>query len=297
MVDFNTSAVTPAADTIGTVAPAAKKVASGKNDLVEVGNQILMGLSEDQRAVLGSKSNTVAFVAVLGNPFVKAKRRAGSEKENGVVVKNENNKPIGIDLDCSSPVGFLFKALTEAVEVPVISGKFTTKNGCSHKDIGTKTVQAGQYFPLTPLEAFVFAIREEYSLNFARIKKNADGNDEVIDNAFTLVLRTNSETKNGKVAAPAVFPTPTPSYNDPGAEAPKSMIRDICASAYGADGKPVWADTDANGYSAYAEKFGFIFEKAAKAKIAREGGATPKKKKDDTKAAAAACRQLLNAQG
>lgn len=296
MVDFSTSGATPAADTLGNTAPAAKKT-GGKNDLVEVGRQILMGMTEEQRNALGSKSNTVAFVAVLGNPFVKAKRRAGSEKVNGVVQKNENNKPIGVDVDCSSPVGFLFKALTEDVEVPVISGKFTPKTGCTHKDIGSKLIKAGQYFPLTPLEAFVFGIREEYSLNFARIKKNANGQDEVIDNAFTIVLRTNSETKNGKVAAPSEFPTPTPSYNDPGAEAPKSMILDICANAYGADGKPVWLDTDANGYSAYAEKFGYIFEKAAKAKIKREGGASPKKKKDDTEAAAAACRQILRAKG
>jgi len=262
--------VAPAADARATtVDKAAKKLDDKYFDL---GRKELQAMVDNGGSleVLGSLSNSLAFVTLLGNPLKKGSRRVGTRTlPDGKVVND--------DAPCSTTVGYKFEALAD-VEVPEIDVKKTIVSGCAAEDVKWVKKPAGSTVLLTTLELFILGSKPEFSFKFA---SHVVGSD-VTENGFRIGLKWSKFEGGSK--QPQALPTPYPLPVQVGAETKtaKDLIEDICEDAKDDNGNPVFKSPD------YAAKFGPLFEKReAHHKIAEAGTISPDRDKSIVSAAAA----------
>lgn len=141
-----TPAPAPTAGAAGDVA-SGKTAAKAKSAAFRAkGDAIRQGMTDEQKAAEGAKSDTVAFVACLGNPAVTRSRKVGNDYVNSVQI-----------------VGYKFKAL-EDTTVPVAKFKAEPKN-ILDVDITqeTRPVKAGEIVSLNVVESAMFISRPEYA--------------------------------------------------------------------------------------------------------------------------------------
>lgn len=132
----------PKADTV--------KGAKGKDSKVEQfkrdGASLRAAMSEDQKALEGSKSDTIEFVSCLGNPM-----------------KKRNRKTEGKYVDAVAVVGYRFKS-TEDIQVPVAPFKDEPKDQYDVNKTGEKrAVKAGEEFDVNVIEAAILMSQVEYA--------------------------------------------------------------------------------------------------------------------------------------
>lgn len=141
------AAATPTAP----AAPAAgAKGANSKTELFKQKGQALRAqMTEDQKAVEGSKSDKVAFVCALGDPARKQAR-----------VENKTSVPSYV------VVGYKFRAL-EDMNVPFAPLKQGMKNILDVEEPTEKAVSAGQEFHLNIAETAMLISRIEYAGRFS----------------------------------------------------------------------------------------------------------------------------------
>ena len=269
--EFSNPVAAPAADTrVATTDKVTKKLDDKYFDLGRKELQTMLdnGGSLDS---LGSLSNSLAFVTLLGNPLKKGSRRIGTKTM-------PDGKVVNDDAPCSTTVGYKFEALAD-VEVPEIDVKKTIVSGCAKEDIKWVKKPAGSTILLTTLELFILGSMAEYSFKFA---SHVVGSD-VTENGFRIGLKW-SKFEGGSSGQPQALPTPYPLPVQVGAETKtaKDIIEDICEDAKDANGNPVFKSPD------YAAKFGPLFEKReAHHKIAEAGTISPDRDKSIVSAAAA----------
>lgn len=290
--DFgSTTDATPVADAAPVEAAPAKTSNKEEAKLIAAGNEILKGINPEVKENFGKGSHDVVFLYMLGNPLVKAKRRVRTLKDaNGNTVKNENGAVVGEDVDCSSPIGFAFKAI-KPVSIPQINVKKRDKFGKA--DVKPdKQVAAGEIFVLTYPELYVFATRPEYSAKFDCAYLDASGNvdvNKVIENGVRVKLGLTKYSKaiqeNGANATEIPFPVPQVAYNFEGAGAPKAGMKDICLNTKDANGMPQFTDP------LYAEKFTEYFKRERTASPA--GAKSKPNKSNDMVALCVACQDML----
>lgn len=123
-------------------------------ELQKTGVQALEGMSEAEKAALGSKKDTLKFqgYAVLSSKKTDIKRRKNGDNYENIYIPKS--------------VGIAFVS-TENIEVPVVDINVTPGNAdVANLAIGSRPVAAGQMFILTPVEALYFCSKSEYSNQF-----------------------------------------------------------------------------------------------------------------------------------
>lgn len=114
----------------------------------EKGRAIRDAKSAEEKALEGSKSDKVVYVAALADPSSSQYRKANNENIASYKV-----------------VGYRFKAL-EDMEVPVSKLKVGFKNELDTEPITTRTIKAGEEFDLNRLETGYLMGRNEYAGKF-----------------------------------------------------------------------------------------------------------------------------------
>lgn len=128
-----------------------------KKFIEETYKEVASSLTDEERANLGSKSNTLKLVRVLGLGSKKDSRKVGGA--TGQMV--ECDKPVALEL------------LTEIdIEVPVLPVTTNVKSDINFAEVQTRTVKAGEKFQVTYYEAMLLLIRDEYMGTF-----HANGQD------------------------------------------------------------------------------------------------------------------------
>lgn len=292
--DFgSTPNATPVADAAPVAdAPVAAKTSNKEEaKLIAAGNAILQNIAPEVKETYGKSSHDVIFLYMLGNPLVKAKRRVQTKKDaQGNTLKNENGKVVGEDVDCSSPIGFAFKAV-KPVSIPQINVKKRDKFGKADV-MPDKQVAAGEIFVLTYPELYVFATRPEYSAKFDCAfvdKAGVVDVNRVMENGVKVKLGLTKYAKaiqeNGANPTEIPFPVPQVAYTFEGAGAPKAGMKDICGVTKDANGMPEFTDP------IYAEKFTDYF-KHERTSSPTGAKAKPNKSNDMT-ALCVACQDML----
>lgn len=137
----------PATATAPSVGATAGK-ASSHEAFRAKGNSIRKAQSEEERALEGSKSDKVKFVACLGDPNKPQPRREGKSDEPSFVV-----------------VGYQFTAL-EDMMIPSAPLKQNFKTLMDVEDMTEVPVKAGETFNLNIFETGVLISRPEYAGRF-----------------------------------------------------------------------------------------------------------------------------------
>lgn len=113
------------------------------------------GMSEDQKALEGSKSDTVAFVATLGNPAKGQPRKKGGEY-----------------IPSNKVCGYQVKVLEDTM-IPVAPLKEDCKDELDVQFTGTeRPAKAGEIVTLNVVETAMFITRVEYAGTFSGEGKN-----------------------------------------------------------------------------------------------------------------------------
>lgn len=124
-----------AAPTAKAGAPAGKS--SAKSEAFRnAGKELIANMSEDQKAAMGSKSNTLAFVAALGDPRQRQDRVSGNATVTSYLV-------VGFRFKAVEPVTFMRKPFN-AQPKDILDVDYA----CTE----TVTVQAGETFDLNLVE-------------------------------------------------------------------------------------------------------------------------------------------------
>lgn len=127
----------------------AKTVGSSKNDQFKAsGAKARAQMTEDQKAIEGTKSDKVAFICALGDPNKKQSRKEGKMNKDSNVV-----------------VGYKFKVL-EDMEVPNAPLKADFKNLIDVEPVTMVPVKAGQIVSLNLVETGMFITRVEFAGKF-----------------------------------------------------------------------------------------------------------------------------------
>jgi len=133
-------------------APAGATTAIAKTEVAEKNTRFkAMGtaerakMTEDQKQMEGSSSDKIEFVAALGNPLKKQKRREGK-----------------FDVPSHEVVGYKFKAL-DNIQVPVAKMKEGSDDLFNVEDPGWVPVKKGAEFDVTVLENVMLLSQIEYA--------------------------------------------------------------------------------------------------------------------------------------
>lgn len=125
------------------------KTGASKNDQFKAtGAAARAQMSEDQKAIEGTKSDKVAFICALGDPNKKQSRKEGKENKDSNVV-----------------VGYKFKIL-EDMEVPNAPLKADWKTLIDVEPATMVPVKAGQIVSLNLVETGMFICRTEFAGKF-----------------------------------------------------------------------------------------------------------------------------------
>lgn len=128
-----------------TVADAKSQRRAAHDAFVSKGQSILASKSAEEKALEGTKSGTLAFIACLGNPAKSQPRRAN-----------------GVDVPSIEVVGYKLKAL-EDTKVPVANLKPNFKGYMDVEEMTEIVVKAGQEFNVNLYEAGALLSRPEYA--------------------------------------------------------------------------------------------------------------------------------------
>ncbi|MBG9456036.1 hypothetical protein ABE61_18810 [Lysinibacillus sphaericus] len=182
------------------------KITTANTLLIDEGNRLIKEMTEEEKANLGSKSDTLLFICQLGLASKQKSRKIANYY--GVEVTK-----------ISTPIGVKLKTDID-IKVPYL--KDVTKNNKTGidliEDFDYRIVKAGEEFNLTLYEFMYLIIREEYN---GRLRVNRNGKDfyaylSVKANAYGEVYKLkdneeheiNSETHSSK-RKDAKLPTPT----------------------------------------------------------------------------------------
>ena len=167
MNQMNANAAAPAA-TAPKTAPTSSK---GKDDRVQAfkahGDAILSKMSDAEKSVLGSKSNTLTFVCCAGDP-----QRQQSRKSKGKDVPS--HKVVGYVFISSEDITVPFAPLKQGANYPTDVEEFTERQ-----------VKAGEKFVVNNMEAGRLLSRAEYDG-----KASGEGGKVV-----TLTAKANKDSK------------------------------------------------------------------------------------------------------
>lgn len=151
---------TATAPTAAGKAPSAQNASNKKADnetIIKMGNELVSSMSEEQKAALGSKSNTLHFRHLLGLQSKKSTRKVSKTDV----------------ADCSTPVGIVFVS-DEPIEVPDIDIKYNQTTGVPAEAYKTRKVAAGEEFAVSYIELMFLLTRDEYAGN-AEANGESDG--------------------------------------------------------------------------------------------------------------------------
>lgn len=169
--------------------------ADTKLDLASKGQQIISNMSPEEKAAIGSKSDTLIFEGLLGTQKIQqAKTGKGRVRTNSF-------KPVGLKL-----------RVTEDTSVPQIPVTRTrARDGVDQSEISYITVQAGEIVTLSLFEFMYLVSRPEYS-GYVTVNGNPKGGClGILSNKF----------KNGEDK----LPTPSFKYTEGGT--PKDSMAPI----------------------------------------------------------------------
>lgn len=188
-----TPGTAPQAPTVSTAAN--KKGSAQKTEAFQnQGASIRANMSEDEKALEGSKSGTVEFIGCIGNPAKKQPRKTqGTYKESQQVV------------------GYIFKMM-EDTEIPVAPLKEDCKTIFDVQSPAKRVAKAGEEVYMNIMEAAMFISRPEFGGEFK-------GNGKTV---FLSVVF--AKTKD----------TPTPCLKRPTAEGSIKTNMIMCAEKVGA---------------------------------------------------------------
>lgn len=128
-----------------------KKPKTAGASLQNEGKKIISTMSEEERKLIGSKSDTIQVVEVLA-----------LESKTDSIAASGSAPAIQVP----KPVGFIIKA-TEDVVIPVIPAHLNESTGVTPEQIEYTTVKAGKEAQLTYIEAMFLAAKEEYAGAFS----------------------------------------------------------------------------------------------------------------------------------
>lgn len=144
----NAGAGTPQAPKAPTVQTAKKNTSPKTEAFRNQGAAIRAAMSDDEKALEGSKSDKVEFVACLANPAKKQSRKSKGEYKDSFQV-----------------VGYIVKPL-EDMEVPVAHIKADAKNPLDVDAPTMRTVKAGEELKLNVMETAMFISKPEFAGSF-----------------------------------------------------------------------------------------------------------------------------------
>lgn len=122
--------------------------------------EVIATMDDNERAILGTKSNTLDLKRVLGLGSKKDSRKVGGAS--------------GQMVTCDKPVALEFTT-SETIEVPQLPVDTTTTSKIDFTTVPTRTVQAGETFQVTYFEAMLLLIRSEYCGQFSAYGVENDG--------------------------------------------------------------------------------------------------------------------------
>lgn len=138
-------------------------LATGRTDLNEQGKNILNQKSEEEQALLGSKSANLEFVALITNPYYPVTR-----KVNGKAVKGEET------------VGAIFRNVgEEPITVLTLPNKSYEVMDVDFEKVSQRTVAPGEEVQLNSAEVAELLTRDEYA-SVARGGTFPDGKEKVV---------------------------------------------------------------------------------------------------------------------
>lgn len=139
------------AGTPATGGSASRKKTSASDQVRKRGDAILSEMTDEERAVVGSKSHTLIFKTLLGLASKRSNRRVTDAR----------------NLDCSTAVGGIYVS-TEDIKIPRISLELNEETGIDpEKDIVWVDQPANVPFDLTKYEMMFFITQEQYGGEFA----------------------------------------------------------------------------------------------------------------------------------
>jgi len=134
------------------------RVKSAADQVRAQGEAVIESLTDEERAIIGSKSNTVIFKVLLG---------LASKRSNRRVSEGQNNA-------CSTPIAGVY-VLTEDAEIPRINVELDNETGIDpDKDITWVLQKAGEEFDMTHYEFMYFITQPQYAGEFA-VEGNSKG--------------------------------------------------------------------------------------------------------------------------
>lgn len=127
-------------------APNAKAKNKASEKFEAQGKAIVSGMSAEEQAALGAKSDTLIFLDVLGMGSKQSSRRVADDR----------------NVSCSTPIAAKFRT-TEDILIPQIPITKDKKTGINPEtDITWVEVKAGEEFILSYYEAMFLMIKDEY---------------------------------------------------------------------------------------------------------------------------------------
>ena len=163
-----------------------KKIAAMKAQ----GASIRAQMSEDQKAVEGSKSDKVSYVCALGNPNVKTSRKQGNQ-----------------NLPSYTVVGYKFKVL-EDMTVPFAPLRENMTTLLDVEPATERAVKAGEIVALNTVEAAMFISRIEFAGSFTgegtNVTMSARTSKDRPDPLPILTTKTGSVKENMELIADMV---------------------------------------------------------------------------------------------
>ena len=223
------------------------------DQLQSIGSSAYNAMSEQEKAVARSKSETLKFLgfAVLNGKQTESRAR-----------KDANGNSVRVK--AAKDVGLVFVS-DEAITVPLIDVRHGFKTVVTADQIQERQIAAGQNFILTKLEAMYLLARVEYSGHFV------SDNGECYMNINT--------SKYGKENA-----IPTPTFNGVG-----FAIHDLVIAIDTQKGDGTWAINESE---PEAQRFSVYYE-VRKAQRGGSGNGTKAPSVDKPTIVAAALRNIL----
>ena len=182
------------------------KITNANTLLIDEGSRLIKEMTEEEKANLGSKSDTLHFICQLG---LASKQKSRKIANYYGVEATKISTPIGVKLESDIDI-----------EVPYL--KDVTKNNKTgidpEEDFDYRVVNAGEEFNLTLYEFMYLIIRDEYN---GRLSVNKNGKDfyaylSVKANAYEEVYKlvdNEGDEKDSKTQSfkrkDAKLPTPT----------------------------------------------------------------------------------------
>lgn len=238
-----------------------------EESLFSEGEKAFEKMTPEEKAAIGSLSDGIEFIHLLGNPFDMHKRRVALDEQEKKQRGYEQASPaerrkLAKQIPCSRPIAAKFLIHKEML-VPSIPAIYKPETGVPPEAIKWIKVYPGQEIILTKLEMFFLSI--DPKINKRVMYKGAK---DVCTIHLKLTAFDNLESKMGVYGRR----TPVPYISVQGC-APKQYTQDICAK--GEDGRPIWEDSAAG--REYKERFSCLFEEKEKVQKAVNKSSIDKK--------------------